>query len=609
MRTTLLKHSNAFCFISVMIFSLLFIKSLFAVTVDGQIEIYQEVLRNKLQEEVGKFLGPETKFSVFVKVNSSPFQQPEATVYDLGYLPRPLVKEQRNYANPIEVNSVDANIMVYENLDTKVLDQVKTIVSSSLQGLNPVIAVAKASLPERKIASVEEPKEELAPVLPPKTMTDRWFEAMPALSPVAKALILALAGLLGLLIIWGISMGLVHTVGETTKNVLAAYSDNKSKEMDAMLKAEENKANSDAAKLQTEVKNVNDLKAEIGKYVQTIRQVLAKEAHLFAKDLGKEDFIGIRSLLPYLAESEVHILKFALGRDASKQIRQLIELKSEPMTLAELARWLGRFVEKLTVLSIQSNNNFEKLLPQEIVNELYLMEPERLITAGLKLNSTLAWRTIIEFMPKQHIGQLITNLGEDEWKSILDTQSFNTEQAIESAKMVLKEAKDTNSILEDALLSTDSLIESVVKTLNEKPVGDDEVFLEKIGNISEKFAAEVKKRFWTREMIAYVPASYLSDILRTNTPEDTVQLLVAIPPREQEYIMSLIPEGKGKIIISDRIKYLMANPDENYMVQAAKSARTFIRKLQEENLKAAFKLLDKPWGYEESAPAVIEKAS
>ena len=592
---------------------------MFTGSVFSKVEIYKELsllenqLKIKLDKEVRTFLGTRVRYGLFVFMDKKESPKKKVESYDVSYLPVPLLKHSEN--RPIRISEVKIRVLLYDKIDDKSINLLNTVLSNATLNLSPKISIEKmfSANPLDKSAKTDIGSREIA-----SEKNKQSFLSKYAIYFLYFSFAVSL-----LLFIYFFVMSIIKSIGKAVNTSLALkYSiPKKSKEdeekeslppipiesnstvtelKEEMIK-EEDKEKMEKSQAPDIIKNNSQIpqavKAEIQihikRYILIFKEALQNNPYIISQALNKSDIIGLRSILPLLNEREKESLSSSLSVENCQSLIESVTGDINSLKLTDLADWLCAFSEKLTVLSIQKNNYFESILTQKTINELYTIKPNTFTDIGFKLNQSLAWMIILEFLPKEQMTEVVHSLSPEHWDSILNPKEVKEDQAEVTAKSIISMSQDKDQVLTEAQqLSNKQLKTTILDILNNNMVDDPDSFVSKLSEINQDFANKVSSEFWSLSTLQRIPLSIVGKYMEALDSTERTLFIYGAGASNREFLLNLLHESKGKTILEDSLRKLSKSTDRDYKNQSKNYTRAAINNFRMDHNKGLFQLED-----------------
>ena len=573
------------------------------IELNPEVERLEKSLEQKVYAAVKTYFGEDSRFVASVHVKESevrPAKKDKAPAPEVGvdilYAPIPLVNDfVQNTPTPEEarkhlvIDSVEVEIQVAGDVDTKALTNAKDLVRKTLKAFNPTVTVSKLTVPQRSLAAVPSPSP-----TPAKAEADAgkldFRSLMPMIAVITAAVILALG-------IIFIAQALRSSAQTLVSGLSHVFLSGKNSDKLGVEGASEEKP------IVLEHRNAPDKKPkkttspeahlrDYGRNIGIIKESLAQDPMLFLRALieGDHDLCGCKWLLPNLTSDEQDLLRRYLG---VKRVARIAEIDSDSIDF-EPTSWLQDFVERLMLKRIQDRTIVEKAVGPDRTVKLYLMPSKQLAEAARQLNTPASWRILSEFASKEELEKVLAELPTEQWQTIVQGAALDSESISITADQILSRLSEASDAVSDERSSfySKTLLDPVLRSLSEKEFGKEEEFLDQVGSQAPELIAMVHERFWTPRDLDRVPESVLTQLMKKIRNEQRVALLYALPEAYSQRLQELLPQGNVRTIVMDQLARAKQRNNPNELRDAVLASREILENLRQQHMAGVFKLTD-----------------
>lgn len=547
------------------------------VIVDWDIKKLEDKFKGEIETGVKEYLGAEKKFKVYVQVSGrKKTEEKKASDFndtEFGYLSVADSYQDVKILDKVVVNSVSAEIFIYDKIDRAVENNIRKISSGAMKGFpNTTILSVMPSPPK-----IEEKKPEA-----PETPFDLKKFLMDHASDIFKMFSTLFVGALALLGLYLLGRALIaafKTIGDAMKDstdkIARQQKENKEQELEAKKNDEQKLAHQ---KIE-EVFN-NQLEIQFERNINIVKSCLRVSPHVFKQVLirNEENLNGLKTLLPLIVDYTVK-LKEAISQDLWKKVESLKGIEEGLFN-----RWLNAFAEDISVAQMTENGYFSYVIDHNLLERAYAAKFSHLVDASMRINSGVLYKFVLDFLPPEESTHLMKHFDEETWKMILTERYINAAELNDDVANMLKIVdeyveKEKREINDQGLARI--LTNPMTLFLQGKSFEESEELFDILSMSAPDLATLLKSKFWTPRTLYRVPSEYLREKFNTLTVEARVHILLAVQEDIRNFMLGFIPEGKVMTIVTDQYNRDVETFDERARIKSVKVLKEFL-----DNLKA-----------------------
>jgi hypothetical protein len=536
-------------------------------TINKDVDNFKEGLQSKIEADIKNFLGEESEFDVIVSASlASEVKVNEVTSYDIGYLPRPFQKEEKDQEG-LKIQNLGVKVYVYSKIDEPSLKFIKTLVQNHAQGF-------RANITTEKI--VRSIVKEAAP----KVVEASWWQKFTANPDNVLKVFVYVLGFVSLLVflIWfkSFATGAGGSTLNSLKQIASDFKPNPTKLIDRKeeIAARNNEDKFYQSLFERNISIIQKTNLEIPDCLESCIKL---------NDL--KDLKGLRSLIPYLGnESHVHI-RYNITSELSSA---LLNLKDEnPLSSRDFYQWVNNFTERLSVFKIKSATLFERLLAPELMSNLKNIPESELLEAAKKLNQPMVWKIIFEILPQERSQFLVAQLDEKDMQVIFKKENLKKSEIIKLAQQLLITCTNLDTFSSEKMDL--GILRPIMSILESKKPGEDDKYLESLSEYSAEIIPLVQANIWTAKMIREVPEEVLRQKFTLLEIDQKSGLILGFKDLFGEMFLEFVQDPKLKVILSDKFKSSEKVSPE-VTKEAYRTCRSFLTELKRDHDQGMYEL-------------------
>lgn len=306
-----------------------------------------------------------------------------------------------------------------------------------------------------------------------------------------------------------------------------------------------------------------------------------------------EDYRGLRSLMAQLDDVSRQAMRAILSDEALERVNASAEVGDAfGFTL-----WLQDFCERLATGHLLGTKLVESQVDAANLVVLLKADSNHLLRAAEAVGSPAAWRIASELLQAPVLKSVFTRGNGAVLEGILRSVEVSGGEVQEAAARLITaldgipERQESEAAKRRFL--SGSLLPGVLQALQSMEPGEDESLLEGLAAQSPRLHEMVGDRYWGVAMLDRIPEAVLMQSLEGYEVEDRALILYAIPEARRQKLVSLLPEGMSKVILTDLIDRKQARRDAQERRQAVGFFRGWMDSLKRQADAGMYALSDK----------------
>lgn len=531
----------------------------------SELEKYKSDLEMKLKHNLGEYLG-DIKFSVFTTFNTKKLEA-STTQSDLFLLGVQNLKEVE-----LRVNKIQAKVMIFESLNKAFDKEVESIVNYTAA---PFPVELKISYIESTRYYSEQLKNQSDDSLSflQKLLKNNSSEIINLIGLV----LLAIVGLFGIVILARLLKAPLNLIAESFKDLANKKTESKAEQGDEV--------HGPAELTEPEI---NEISLKFKDNLKILKEIILQKPAEIGVVINKSDrdAAGVKKVIPYIYEKKyIDSLKEALPVEEFKKVNNA-NYKFESMT--EFFQWFNGMIENLSVTSLTVSWAVVEKLPSETLHKLLKVSSDFLASYANEKNETEVYQVVIDLLNGADKEKFTGQLDIDVWKQIVKSNDIESTKVLEIAEDILNSSigtGQTSEVISAQKVQDSVIVPTLLNILPFKPLRIQDDFLSSLGTASNQVVEVLRKKFWTPRNLLRVPKTILVEAMRNYSVEEKVKLLAVMPEDVKKYLFELLPDGKVKVVVEDRLN---SNLDSDIVDE--KIAKKFIEKLFSDHEKGIFSM-------------------
>lgn len=533
---------------------------------EAEVRQIESNLHKKVEKNLSSFLG-KIKFSTFVKVitNQRPINDRSGLSSAL-FLIGPTLEEE-NLSKRFSIVGVESKTVVYEGLNDTFNKEISSISRDSLYPYEVLKIETSYIESTRFVAEQLEKGNEDALGMFEKFLKENSSEVIRLLG----VLFLAAVVCFGIVMLSKLVKGPLHLIAESFNRMAQEAMNRRKMEEEAARAANEDitLSEGEAAQLSNQFRaNLEIFKEVIMTHPEDVKSIVVD---------SDEGASGIKKVLPYVYEKKyIDNLKKVM---TPKELEKMNDSEFNFERSYDFFKWFNKTVEKISVKQIGETWTVVEKLPADILKPLLKIKNSVLKEYAESNRSIIAYQITLDILKGKERKSFIKSLSVDEWKQIIGANDLDVNEIQSVAEEMVEFSK--NHRKGEGVVSADRIKDTVVlpSLLNILPFKDLKVqddFISSLSTVSKEIINDLKEFYWTPRNLLQVPSSHMNEVLRDYDVEQKANILVSLPGDVAEYLKSVIPEGKVKTIIEERVQDFDESKDKE---KATKITRDFIDRL------------------------------
>ena len=390
-------------------------------------------------------------------------------------------------------------------------------------------------------------------------------------------LLLAIVGLFGVVILARLLKGPLNLIAESFKDLANKNVESKVEKEDDFKKTPE----------LTEPE-MQEISLKFKDNLKILKEIIMQKPSEIGEVINKsdKDAAGVKKVIPYIYEKKyIESLKAALPLEEFKKVN---EASYRFDTMTDFFQWFNSTIENLSITSLTVSWAVVEKLPSEMLHDLLKVPSDFLVEYAHERKETEVYQVVIDLLNGGDKEKFTGQLDIDVWKQIVKSNDLESLRIHEIAKDILEKSSASNQSLEivSAQKVQDSvIIPTLLNILPYKPLKIQDDFLASLGTASSDVVEVLRERFWTPRNLLRVPKDNLVEAMRNYSVEEKVKLLAVMPEDVKNYLFELLPAGKVKVVVEDRLK---SNSDSDIVDE--KTAKAFIETIFSDYQKGLFSI-------------------
>lgn len=543
------------------------------VAIDWEIKKLEEKFRGEIETGVREYLGPQQKFKVYVQiVGKKKTEEKKAINFndkEFGYLSVADSYQNIRVYEKIFVKNISIDVFVYDSVEKGVENNIRKIASGAVKGFQSKVTISIMPSP---IAKVE--PANIADFDIKKFLLEHASDIFKLFSSVFLGGVL----LFGLYLLAKALVTAFKTMGDAVKSSTDKYTHQQQINQE-LTKEEKNKEDEKIAQQKNEEAFNNQLALQFERNIDIVKSCIKISPHVFKQVLIRKDenLRGLKSLLPLIVEL-TDKLKESISVDVWKKLEEI-----DGINEGVFNRWLNTFSEDLSVAQMTENGYFSHAVDHVLLERVYAAKFSHLVDAAIKINTSILYKFIFDFLPSEESVSLMECFSEETWKIVLTERNVN--------------ANDLNNDIKEMLKVVDGFVEKEKYEINDqgmsrilsspisffiesKSFEESEEFFNIISTSAPDVANLFRSKFWTPQMFFRIPEDYLMEKFSTMKMELRGQVLLGISSDVRLYLLSLIPEGRVMTIMTEQYNNNLENLNQKMKEDSFVAAKEFLKALK-----------------------------
>ncbi|HVJ66166.1 MAG TPA: hypothetical protein VM901_12990 [Bdellovibrionota bacterium] len=535
-----------------------------------------EQLESRIESRVKNLLGAEARVvvGVFIKEKRAPASTDFSSsnpwqVVGPYSVPTSLAFEGSGESARVDFERMEIKVQIEKAYAAKFQKEVESVVNDTVRGLRASVQV---------LANLEP--------LPPVTRnpaSESLLENYRHLLPVVAAVIV----LMGFLVVGLMLRSAATQVTEGFKQLKAATS--VSLPQAPSIKVIDGESADSATNSKKSLPPPPaGRSADARKNIQIIEGALGESPLVFMRSLSQEpqDLLGLKFLITKISTESKAKLRDLLGAEMITKIQDY--QAGEDVVSFDAMGWLQQLAEKLEMRKLAGGTVIEEALSGDDALSLSGAGADEMIRIAEELNSPAAWRLAVDFLPLEAVQEKMKSLSEDTWLQVLKSSEQNNPEDIKGAlqeiqsKLGTPAAKgagglDKKTAVQRKNFFSQKLLPVLVDAVLSRPFGEDDEFLNRLVEQAPDFGAEMRERIWTPSRLVDIEDADLKELFLKLDNEQKSILIHVLPAQHKDRLVSFLPEGNGKRIVTDTVSRLASAADaETHREKHQSLAREFL---------------------------------
>ena len=477
------------------------------------------------------------------------------------------------------IDGVEIRVIVYESLDDALNKEIEDIVVNSIHPYKVLVKPKIEYMESTRYFSQQlEKSGDDVLSLYETILKNNSVEIIRLIGTFFLCLVM----LFGIVIIANLAKGPLLLIAESFRNFAKDYHRSNNQKVNDQKDKVEEEDPSDRVLLQSSYKFKSNLKIFKDQLIASPEEV---NKIILSDEKG---MVGIRKLVPYIYEKKyLEILKGVLSKDDLINITDCdFKFESEH----EFYNWFNSIIENLTLKFLSKTKTIIDRLPTKKMEEVLKIDEDIIIEYAKENETPLGYHIALDTLKGKQREIFITNLEIEQWKDVISTEDIDNEQILAEVEDLIEFAKNNDSIgdeISSQVIKTNLVLPSLLKILPLKTLKIQDNFVQSLSGVSKNIMFDLRENYWTPRNILEVPVEHLKEILRDCDVDQKFAILKSMPSDVSQFLESVIPEGRVKEIILDRLKDV---PDETLESKFDIIGKEFINKLFTDYKNAKFKI-------------------
>lgn len=526
---------------------------------------YKSDLEVKLKHNLKEYLG-DIKFSVFTTIDSRKVKAKtnQSDLFLLGV--------QDSTEEEVRIHRVQAKVMIFESLNKAFDKEVENIVNYTAEPFQVDLKISYIESTRYYSEQLKNHSDDSLSFLQ-KLLKNNSSEIINLIG----LLLLAIVGLFGVVILARLLKGPLNLIAESFKDLANKNVESKVEKEDDFKKTPE----------LTEPE-MQEISLKFKDNLKILKEIIMQKPSEIGEVINKsdKDAAGVKKVIPYIYEKKyIESLKAALPLEEFKKVN---EASYRFDTMTDFFQWFNSTIESLSITSLTVSWAVVEKLPSEMLHDLLKVPSDFLVEYAHERKETEVYQVVIDLLNGGDKEKFTGQLDIDVWKQIVKSNDLESLRIHEIAKDILEKSSASNQSLEivSAQKVQDSvIIPTLLNILPYKPLKIQDDFLASLGTASSDVVEVLRERFWTPRNLLRVPKDNLVEAMRNYSVEEKVKLLAVMPEDVKNYLFELLPAGKVKVVVEDRLK---SNSDSDIVDE--KTAKAFIETIFSDYQKGLFSI-------------------
>lgn len=563
--------------------------------VADEFALYESEHSKKIENILSTFWGNDVKLRVKLSITRKPEVQKEevttveaqsgAALQEIGYIPFPIdVEKVQNQSNTqlnkqiikkdipkIEekIESISAFVYHDDKLNPEMRAQVEKIVTQYFKDVLTTVSFLKVEIPFKP----EEVKEE----------KPSWGQQILD-KHLGTIVIMVGILLISIVLIPMIVVAIIKSLDKFSQTLgtglgVVANSFTQKSDTEMQLQIQEDRMREEAK----EEGRWNAAQFDNYLYI-LLKQFDTDPGVFYEKIKERTDYVALKRLLPFISEKFPEKLSQATPGEILIRINEISDEQTQSMTRSDLVRWMGKLTQKLSVANISNNGILVRLLDESLFFKLKEVPVDKLSEQMNNSFDTYELRLLFELVPSAEVESYFKRASEDKLEIALDEIDFEKDKVNAAAKAILRKSKttlDDETVItyKDSITDIINYIDNYIKSLTFQ---EDELYLQKLSEISPEFIEPLRRKNWTFKNLEKVPIDHLMKKFESQEPNEKIKLLLAFPEGIRALILNELPARNSKTILVDSLNKAISRSDGSQLDEAKVSAKIFVESIRQE---------------------------